>query len=72
MAILGEYERLGVDYYSRAKLLFDSLSREDATFKANKEKLYRQSLERIQKIHTELDESLLPKPHREKQKEPTL
>lgn len=72
MANLGEYERLGANYYNRAKLLFDSLSREDETFKANKEKLYRQSLERIQKIHTELDESLLPKQHRKKQKEPSL
>ena len=72
IANLGEYERLGVDYYNRAKLLFDSLSREDETFKANKEKLYCQSLERIQKIHTELNESLLPQAHRKKQKERSL
>lgn len=72
MANLGEYERLGADYYNRAKLLFDSLSREDEMFKANKEKLYRQSLERIQKIHTELNESLLPQAHRKKQKERSL
>lgn len=72
MANLGEYERLGADYYNRAKLLFDSLSREDETFKADKEKLYRQSLERIHKIHTELDESLLPQAHRKKQKERSL
>lgn len=72
MANLSEYERLGADYYNRAKLLFDSLSREDEAFKANKEKLYRQSLERIQKIHAELNESLLPQAHRKKQKERSL
>lgn len=61
MALIGEYERLGANYYNRAMNLCNSLSREDETFRKNKEKLYRQSLESIDKVHTKLDESLLPR-----------
>lgn len=60
-ALIGEYERIGTEYYSRAMNLCNSLSREDKTFKNNKEKLYRQSLESIDKVYTKLDESLLPR-----------
>lgn len=70
MALIGEYERIGAEYYNRAMNLCYSLSREDTTFRENKEKLYRQSLDSIDKVHTKLDESLLPcqcKKQKEKQ-----
>lgn len=68
-AVLGVYEQLGADYYNRARNLFNSLEQEDKEFQANKAKLYHQSLQRIDELHTELDESLLPLPHRSKQRE---
>lgn len=68
-ANIGRYEELGVSFFSRAKNIFNNLSKEDEDFKKNKSKLYRQSLERIHKLHTELDESLLPSVRCSKQRE---
>lgn len=67
-----KYEQIGIEYYSRAKNLCNSLEHEDEAFKANKAKLYNQSLQRIDELHTKLDESLLPQPHRNKQKDRSL
>lgn len=72
MANLGEYERLGADYYNRARNLYNSLEREDKEFRDNKAKLYNQSLNNINELHTRLNESLLPHTHRKKQKERSL
>lgn len=72
MANLGEYERLGEDYYNRARNLYNSLEHEDKEFRDNKAKLYNQSLNSIAELHTELDQSLLPLSHRKKQKERSL
>lgn len=72
MAILSEYERLGTDYYNRAMNLYNSLERENKEFRDNKAKLYNQSLKNISDLHIKLDESLLPQPHRRKQKERSL
>lgn len=66
---MAKYSDLGLEYYSRAKSLFANLSQEDEEFKKNKEKLYSQSLQRIDSLHTKLDESLLPQPNKKKQKE---
>lgn len=71
-ADLLKYEQIGIEYYSRAKNLCSSLEREDKEFQANKAKLYNQSLQRIGELHTKLDESLLPQPHRKHQKERSL
>lgn len=71
-AHLGEYEQLGVNYFNRAKNLYNSLENEDENFKANKANLYKQSLKRIGELHTKLDESLLPQPNKKKQKERSL
>lgn len=60
-ADLGEYERLGVNYYNRAMNLCNSLEREDKEFQENKASLYKKSLESIGELHTKLDESLLPR-----------
>lgn len=67
-----KYEQLGIQYYSRAKALCSNLGREDKEFRDNKAKLYSQSLDRIDNLRTKLDESLLPQPHRSKQKERSL
>lgn len=67
-ANIGKYEELGVAYYSRAKNIFKNLSHEDENFQASKAKLYNQSLERIDVLHTQLNEGLLPR-QRGKQKE---
>lgn len=72
IANLGEYERLGEDYYNRARNLYNSLEHEDKEFRDNKAKLYNQSLNNIAELHTKLDESLLPQAHRKKQKERSL
>lgn len=72
MALIGEYERLGANYYNRAKNLFNSLEREDKEFQANKAKLYNQSLKRIDELHTELDESLLPHTSRQRERQKSL
>lgn len=71
-ANLGKLEQLGANYYGKAKSLYNSLEHEDKEFKANKAKLYKQSLERIENLYTELDQSLLSLPHRKKQKERSL
>lgn len=71
-ADLLKYEQLGIQYYSRAKALCSNLGREDKEFRDNKAKLYSQSLNRIDNLRTKLDESLLPQPHRSKQKERSL
>lgn len=71
-ADLLKYEQIGINYYNRAKNLFNSLEREDKSFKANKAKLYNQSLQRIDELRTKLDESLLPQPYRSKRKERSL
>lgn len=68
-ANLDKYEQLAGDYYNRARNIFNSLEQEDKEFQANKAKLYHQSLQRIDELHTELDESLLPLPHRSRQRE---
>lgn len=72
MACLGEYERLGADYYNRARNLFSSLEYENKEFQDNKANLYNQSLNNIAELHTKLDESLLPQAYRKKQKERSL
>lgn len=65
---VSKYEELGVEYFSRAKQIYNNLYREDNEFRANKSKLYNQSMRRIDAIHTRLDESLLPR-QRNKKKE---
>lgn len=72
MANLSECERIGADYYNRARNLYNSLEHEDKEFRDNKAKLYNQSLNNIAELHTKLDESLLPQAHRKKQKERSL
>ena len=71
-ADLLKYEQIGLEYFSRAKNLCSSLEREEKEFRDNKAKLYSQSLDRIDNLRTKLDESLLPQPHRSKQKERSL
>lgn len=60
-AKIAKYEQLGTNYLSRAKILFDSLNREDEEFQKNKAKIYNQSLNSISKLHIQLDETLLPR-----------
>lgn len=69
---LGQIEQLGVNYYNRARNLYNSLEREDKEFRDNKAKLYNQSLSRIGGLHTKLDESLAPVRQRSRQKERSL
>lgn len=66
------YEKLGVNYYNRAKNLFNCLEREDKEFQANKARLYNQSLDNIAELHAELDESLLPHPGRQRERQKSL
>lgn len=71
-ANLSLYERMGIDYYNRAKLLFDSLSKEDEEFKKNKAKLYSQSLQNIDELHIRIDDSLLPQTRKQREKQKSL
>jgi len=63
-----DIEGKAVDYYNRARNLYNSLERESEDFKANKSALYNQSLKRAERSKITLDESLLPHMHN-KQKE---
>lgn len=71
-ANLSLYERLGVEYYNRAKLLFNNLSLEDEGFKKSKAKLYNQSLQSIDELHIKIDESLLPQTRKQREKQKSL
>lgn len=63
-----QYEQLGINYLSRAKQIYNNLSNE-AEFQESKAKLYRQSIQRIDNVQVQLNESLLPTmPSREKQR----